>query len=196
MSTTDIYYFSGSGNSLAVARDMAEGLEADLIPVASTLGQERVDTKADAIGFVFPLYDFKAPPSIENLVRKLGDISNTYLLAVCTYGIAAARSLHQFGKHIESCGGRLAAGFAVAMPHNGIGSSGVTEADERALLEGWSNRREEVCDYIKARKTGRIESTSLLLIPFQRRFLRMLPAAQVRTSRPAEGDGFSSLCRG
>jgi flavodoxin/ferredoxin len=192
MSSTVIYYFTGSGNSLAVARDIAERLDAKLIPVASTLDQEHVDTDADGIGFVFPLYDFKPPPPIDDLVDKLGDISDKYLFAVCTYGITAARSMHQFGKLIASRGGRLSAGFAVAMPHNGLGSSAVTESDEQSLFKGWRDRRDEVCEYINARKAGRIESSSLLLVPFQRRFLRMLPSA-LKFARHALLKGVDSL---
>jgi flavodoxin len=70
----EIYYFSGTGNSLAVAKDMAENLDARLIPVASTLNQESIHSEADGIGFVFPIYDFKPPQVVEEFIRKLETI--------------------------------------------------------------------------------------------------------------------------
>jgi hypothetical protein len=69
---------------------MAEELRAKLTPVTSTMDQESVDVEADAIGFVFPIYDFKPPPVIDEFVPKLEDIGSKYLFAVCTYGIAPA----------------------------------------------------------------------------------------------------------
>ena len=36
---TEIYYFSGTGNSFAVARDIAESINVKLIPVASVLNK-------------------------------------------------------------------------------------------------------------------------------------------------------------
>jgi flavodoxin len=65
MSRIVIYYFSGTGNSLAVARDVAAGLHADLIPVASVMSRDRIETDAEVLGFVFPLYDFKPPKMLE-----------------------------------------------------------------------------------------------------------------------------------
>jgi ferredoxin len=173
----EIYYFSGSGNSLAVARDMAESLDARLIPVISMLNQEHIHSEADSIGFVFPIYDFKPPEVVEAFVRKLEDIDAKYLFAVCTYGIAPAGSLKHLDGVIKSCGGRLSAGFAVGMPHNGVGGGALTQAERESMLENWKGRCEAVCEHISARKEGAIESSSLLLGFLNPRVLRMMPSA-------------------
>jgi ferredoxin/flavodoxin len=172
----EICYFSGTGNSLAVARDMAVKLAANLLPVISTMDQESVNIEADAIGFVFPLYDFKPPTVIEDFVRKLEDIGSKYLFAVCTYGIAPAQSLKHLDKVIKSCGGQLSSGFAVGMPHSGIGSGLITKAQQEGMFAGWRDRLEEVCDSISGREEGRIESSSLLLDFFQPRIIGMVPS--------------------
>jgi len=87
----EIYYFSGTGNSLAVARDLAQGLGARLQAVSALADRARVTSEADKIGFVFPIYDFKPPPMVEELVCKLDGIESKYLFAVCTYGIVPSR---------------------------------------------------------------------------------------------------------
>jgi len=176
MSKAHVYYFSGSGNSLAVARDIAERLDARIIPVASAVRKETVDSDAEAIGFVFPIYDFKPPGVIEELIRKLNGLENRYLFAVCTYGIAPSQSLNHLGKVIKAHGGRLSAGFAIGMPHNGIGSRRMTDERRQRLFEDWATRLPEICEVIEARKTGTIESSNLLLSFFEPRFIGMMPS--------------------
>ena len=68
--STEIYYFSGTGNSLVVARDIAEKINGKIIPIVSMLDQEIINTNADVIGFVFPIHDYKPPPLIEQFLRK------------------------------------------------------------------------------------------------------------------------------
>lgn len=65
MDKTEIYYFSGSGNSLAVARDIADRLNAKLTPVTSVMNRESVTSEAGVIGFAFPIYDFNRPRSFK-----------------------------------------------------------------------------------------------------------------------------------
>jgi ferredoxin/flavodoxin len=161
MSNTEIYYFTGSGNSLAVARDIAAPLNASVIPLVSTLGKERIHTDAEKLGIVFPVYDFKPPSIIKEFVAKLEDIRSKYLFAVCTYGISASGCLKHFETVVTSCGGRLSAGFAVAMPHNGIGSSRFTLAQHEKLLANWNARKDGVCSDIDAARRGYVETRSL-----------------------------------
>jgi len=159
----EIFYFSGTGNSLAVARYMAEELGAKLTSVTSMMDLESVDVEADVIGFVFPIYDFKAPPVVEDFIRTLEGIDSKYLFAVCTYGLAPSRSLRRFDKALRSRGGQLSAGFAVYMPHSGIGSGAITKTQQEEMLKSWKYRLEGICETIAAREKGEIESSSLLL---------------------------------
>jgi flavodoxin len=52
----EIYYFTGTGNSLAVARDIALKTDGKLIPIPSVMDKEIIKTDADVIGIVFPTY--------------------------------------------------------------------------------------------------------------------------------------------
>jgi flavodoxin len=52
---TEIYYVSGTGNSLHVARELRKRTpEAKLTPIVRLLHQDIIKTGADTIGFVFP----------------------------------------------------------------------------------------------------------------------------------------------
>ena len=171
MEKVEIYYFSGTGNSLAVARDISERLNARLISVTSMMNQESIAIEANVIGFVFPIYDFKPPLTMEKFIHKLKNIDSKYLFAVCTYGITTSQSLNYLDKVIKSCG------FSVSMPHSGVGSGAVSTTQHERMFENWKIKCEEICEYINARKEGKIESSSLFLSLFKPAVIRMMPSA-------------------
>jgi flavodoxin len=120
--SAEMYYFSGTGNSLVVARDLAEKINGTPIPVTAVMDQDRIRTDAPVIGVVFPVYDFKPPRIIGRFIRKLDNPGAKYLFAVCTYGITPGKAMQHLDRELKACGGNLAGGFAVHMPHSGIGS--------------------------------------------------------------------------
>jgi flavodoxin len=57
----DIYYFSGTGNSLFVAKELQKRIpDAKLIPIVKHLKDSSIKA-GEAVGFVFPVY-FTAIP--------------------------------------------------------------------------------------------------------------------------------------
>jgi hypothetical protein len=58
---TKVYAFSGTGNSLAVARVLARRLDAQLVSIRAEMDRERVIASAEAIGLVFPVYHKSIP---------------------------------------------------------------------------------------------------------------------------------------
>lgn len=162
MNKAEIYYFSGTGNSLVVARDIASELNAKLIPVTSVIARESINTDADVIGIVFPLYDFKPPLVVENFVGKIENIAAKYIFAICTYGITPSKSMRNFAKLLKSHGGNLAAGFGVCMPHNGIGSDLFSKTQHEVMFKNWEPKFGVIRDYIIAGKKGTFETSNLL----------------------------------
>lgn len=172
----DIYYFSGTGNSLAVARVLAEKMNANLIPVSDVIDQDCIVTIAETIGIVFPLYDFKPPKIIEVFIGKLDDIQSKYLFSVCTYGITPSKASIYIDNLIRKYGGKLSGGFAIQMPHNGIGSSKFSEKDRERQFESCSAKLENISEYVVKQRTGKLESSSILVsIILSGLFLRMVP---------------------
>jgi flavodoxin len=140
--TVDVYYFSGTGNSLVVARDIAEKTHGKLISMPSIINKERIKTDADVIGVVFPLHGiFRVPSIVKRFVGKLDDISSKYVFAVITYGSMAGGVTKSFRSVVESCGGKLSAGFAVHMPMNNITIpfmyNGTVRDKEQKLFAEW-----------------------------------------------------------
>lgn len=64
-----IIYFSGTGNSLAIARQIAFATNDSTLPLTEAVRRDL--TAERRIGLVFPSYDFNAPPAVRNLVPRL-----------------------------------------------------------------------------------------------------------------------------
>lgn len=161
--SAEIYYFSGTGNSLVVARDLAEKINGTLIPVTTVIDQNRIQTDATVIGVVFPVYDFKPPRIMGQFIRKLDNTDTKYLFAVCTYGITPGKTMQHFEKELKACGGKLAGGFTVHMPHSGIGSETFSGTHYEQMFTSWKQQREVISDYIHARKQGTLETSNLVV---------------------------------
>ena len=157
----EIYYFSGTGNSLAVARDLASRSNGTLIPVTAVIDQDRIRTNATDIGIVFPVYDFRQPKIIGRFIRKLDDPGSKYLFAVCTYGISPGNAMVHTGEEIKACGGNLAGGFAVHMPHSGIGSGVLDSAYYEQMFMSWRVKLDIISDYVLAHNQGSPDTGNL-----------------------------------
>ena len=83
--STEIYYFSGTGNSLHVARELQKRIpETRLIPMVSLLNDDVIEAKGKTIGFVFPIYLSSTPDPVRRFLKKI-DLKNTqYIFAVTT----------------------------------------------------------------------------------------------------------------
>lgn len=188
MTKVDIYYFSATGNSLAVAKDIAEQTNGTLVPIISTLDYDVVKTDADVIGFVFPIYDFKPPELVDNLIKKIPNINSKYVFAVCTYGVMPLKTMKKLEKTLKSNGGNLSGGFTVKMPHNGVGYNKIPIEKQKIMFQNWEEKSVTVTDYVNNRKKGTIETSSSLrlillagmLIRFSPKIISMLGRAVLK----------------
>jgi ferredoxin len=161
LNTVEIYYFSGTGNSLVVARDIAGKINGKLISIPSVIDRESIETDADVIGIVFPVYHaiFDGMPLIiEKFAGKMGNLDTKYIFAVCTCRGWSRVTLTKLGEIIKSRGGILAAGFTVPMPDN---SSPSTREKQQKAFSNWKKKLDIIVQYINARKEGKIENTVL-----------------------------------
>lgn len=163
MPKTEIYFFSGTGNSLAVARDLATKLDGKLTPIISLLKHEAIDTDAEIVGIVFPLYDFKAPKIVEDFVKKLSNIDSKYLFAVATYGFMPLKAMKKLEKIIQAQGGKLKAGFVIQMPHNGIAWETATTEKQKEMFNNWNTKLQTINEYITEQKEGKLETSNIFI---------------------------------
>jgi NAD-dependent dihydropyrimidine dehydrogenase PreA subunit len=127
---TEIYYFSGTGNSLHVAKELQKRLPgAKLIPILSLVGQEFVTTSGDTVGFVFPHYASSLPKIVRAFVERLDLESASYLFAIATRGGTKTWAFAEIDEILKEKGRRLNAHFAITMP-----------GGNDALVKGYAER--------------------------------------------------------
>ena len=167
MAKAGVYYFSGTGNSLVVAKAVAERLAGDLVPIASVIDRERIGPTADVIGIVFPVYYADLPNIIRRFAEKLGDTEGKYVFAVSTYGGAAGASLKSLDDILRLRGHGLSAGFGVHMPQNAFRKPW----ENRKVISTLAQRRIDfIVRSIGARRKGLFYSNALvqaITTPFQ-----------------------------
>lgn len=130
---TTIYYFSGTGNSLKVAQDLAAGIPGSkLVSVMQALRQE--PAVSGAIGIVAPVYMFGLPLIVSDLIKKIKAGPDTYIFTVLTLGGLAGGALDQVKEELSSRGLHLSAGFLVTMPGNYTPLYEAVSADKQKKL--------------------------------------------------------------
>ncbi len=162
--STEIYSFSGTGNSLAVARDIAGKTGARLRSIPRAMEDERIAVGVDAVGVVFPVYHQGIPLILKRLFERIEPLESRYVFGVCTYGDSPGLAIRHLGELVQARGGQLAAGFAVHMPYNYVTPSPVLRGffrsytlreipveRQRALYAAAHEKAERIAATIRAR---------------------------------------------
>ena len=80
-----IFYFTATGNSLYLARQLADN-DTELLSIPQMMKLDRHDFEADEIGIVYPIYGHMPPNMVRNFIR-LARLTAAYKFAVLTYGM-------------------------------------------------------------------------------------------------------------
>ena len=114
-----IYWFSATGNTLSLARGLADSLGgAELHAVKDLRDNASVEDGSDIVVLCFPVYSFGAPRIIEEFISKL-KVSDSALVYLCvSYGGMLCDSLKAFADFAAKKGIQVAGGYAVRMPGN------------------------------------------------------------------------------
>jgi MinD superfamily P-loop ATPase containing an inserted ferredoxin domain len=160
-----IFYFSGTGNSLAVAKDIAEKIgQTDLISVADALRDAPVQLTGERIGFVFPSYYACVPAIVKRLISTLEFRQAQYLFGVVTFGGAYGTTLAQLSRAVAERQGVLNAGFSVRMPGNYIDKYGAFPLPiQKIFLKGEKKKVERIASAVRAKQSGQIPRGSRLI---------------------------------
>lgn len=118
MSVT-LYYFSGTGNSLHVAKEIQKRVpDSKLISMISHLDSYVLEADSRIIGFVFPLYFTTIPVPVRQFIEKLNMDSVEYVFSVLTrYGTFSVAH-ENVTRILKSKGKKLDAQFMLKMANN------------------------------------------------------------------------------
>jgi ferredoxin len=161
---TRIYYFSATGNSLVVARDLVREIEdAQLVPIPKALKADEANT-ADVVGIVYPVYMFGLPLLVADFLKKVKIRPGAYVFSVATLGGLPGRA-HSLAKEIlQKRKILLSAGFSVLMPGNYTPLyEAIPEERQNEEFKKEKVKVKEIAQIIREKKTGIIEEKPVLV---------------------------------
>lgn len=148
-----LYYFTGTGNCLQVAKELSANLGdcctqrifADTLP----------ETDADVIGFIFPVYLWGMPLIVERFLEQLPvAMEDKYLFAVATYMCQPGAVMRHVVRTLKRTYNKLSAGFVVEMPGNNIIYYEVEpEAEQSRKTQACRKRAEEIAAIVNQKET-------------------------------------------
>jgi Pyruvate/2-oxoacid:ferredoxin oxidoreductase delta subunit len=177
-----VYYFSGTGNSLTVARDLVAALApAELVAIPTAL-KGPIEPLASTIGIVFPVYMAGLPLIVDEFCKKLNPQEPAYIYGVATHGGMPGGTLLQLRRCIEARAMIFSAGFAVKMPGNYTPLYGAPpEEKQKRLFAEEKESVREIAQYVKAKVPGPVESSNILVNLLATGILYQLGASRIRT---------------
>lgn len=157
-----IFYFTGTGNSLYVARDIAINNGEKLVSISAELNKANESYEyelkdSETIGFIFPIYAWGAPKMVLDFINKvkLSNYKNNYTFSVATCGSNIGNAIKVVEGHLKNKGMILNSGFSMKMPNNYIVMGDVDSKDvekQKLLLADASLI--EINNIIKNRESG------------------------------------------
>ena len=196
---TKIFYFTGTGNSLAVAKNIGDELEdAKLISIPAVVNGN-IEADTPVIGIVFPVYMWGIPNIVVDFVQKLKINRDQYIFAVTTCAGQPGEALIQLQEMLQKKGTDLQAGFAVKETANTIQEDNIfiriamlIERNSKITKSG-KERLSEIVEIIQNKKKHQPETSSILLNKFGN-FVYGMAINRINTMGKFWTDENCSLC--
>jgi len=195
---TQIYYASGTGNSLHVARELEKRLpETVLVPIISVLRDDRVQTTAETVGLVFPIHNLTVPIPVTRFLQRVDMSSARYCFAVATR-LCSDKVFQHIDKMLERQGKSLDAFFSVEMPCTYIPLFTLPSQDTIARMEAELQKRLDDIQAVVAGKQVHREKDDPLVFLFGHILYPLITAFMFKVRFPDMARSFyaDSKCTG
>lgn len=165
INNSTIFYFSGTGNSLNVAKDIKSGIQnSELISIPKIIDEDKIEFNGEYLGIVCPVYMWGLPLIVDKFIKKLNISKDTYVFAAVTMGGSFGNSLKQVNDILEIKGSKLRAGFAIVMPDNYIAMYEVkSEEKQKKDFVKEKIKVEEIIKVIKEKKDLEYPRSNILV---------------------------------
>lgn len=159
-----IFYFSGTGNSLYVAKSIKSNDE-ELISISKEIHSNK-DTyeydlkEEESITFVFPVYAWAPPEMVIDFIKKikLKNHKDNYICSVITCGEEIGNAMDYFNNKLKDVGLELSSGFSIVAPNNYIIMGDVDNKEiEYKKLKELENKIRVIKNTIDSKKRGVFE---------------------------------------
>lgn len=161
---TKIFYFSGTGNSLSIAKKLASHLgDTELVSIPEIINSN-IDYNADRLGIVFPVYAFGCPLIIEKFLEQFKPSSDKYVFAMYNSAGMPGAAGFQTASLLARNGVKISAMFSLKMPGNYIPFYGaISEEKQQKIFMKTDVKIQEAADFIAQNKTQPAINTNCLL---------------------------------
>jgi len=132
--TTTIFCYTGTGNSLWVARLIASKLgDTEVISISEHSDKKII--RPEVVGLVFPVHIWGVPAPVIRFVKTLKGLQPSYMFAIAVHAGQVSNTLIQLKRIMAENNLDLATGFQIAMPSNYIpwGGPGPLEKQNRCF---------------------------------------------------------------
>ena len=148
-----IFYFTGTGNSLYVAKELDE----TIISIPQIIKKEKLAFSADSIGIVCPVYSHEMPGMVKDFIRR-ASFETDYLFVVLTYGAHHGGAAEIADSFFRDAGKKADYITTIEMVDNFLPAFDMEE--QTAKDKQVERHLEEIRTAIQAKKRG-IQKTSL-----------------------------------
>jgi len=161
---TNLFFFSATGNSLSVAKDIAARLPETQIFSISKVFNIEMDLSVDNIGFIFPVYFSGMPRIVIDFINKLDLDNSKYIFAICTCGAFPMGTLLQTQKQLKLKGLTLDAGFSIQMPGSYLVKYGAYSIEKQNdMFTREKVKVETIIKMITKRQKNKIQHNNFLM---------------------------------
>lgn len=171
---TIIFYFSGTGNSHAIAEKMAELLSnSEVFHIKSLKGMNL--TQYDQIGFVYPSYAIHAPAIVTEYIEAIELQENQKVFLTVTYGGTYGYAIEDVRKILMSKNITNLMEFKLHMPGSYLLEYGAfPNWYQNYLLKGSEKKLKRICNNIRKEKKGKEIAPNMVAILFQKNGRQMM----------------------
>ena len=125
-----IFYFSGTGNSKAIAEEIANYIGTEAVDIiAADINQIHLENE-EYVGFTFPVYAWAAPEVMLQFAEKIKVSETAFTFAVCTFSNVAGMALQHFSEIIP-----LKSGYGIVMPDNYPITDHIIDTKESSMVK-------------------------------------------------------------
>lgn len=151
-----IYFFSGTGNSLHVARELKRRIpKTTLVPIISALKTVRIETEDEIIGIVFPIHATTIPFPVKQFLQRIDLNSASYIFAIATR-LCSDKVFLDMNKILARKGKFLNSYFSVEMPCTYIPFFKLSSEEEIQKMESnLQGRLDEIKDLVVNKQISR-----------------------------------------
>jgi ferredoxin/flavodoxin len=171
-----VFYFSGTGNCLKVAKELSAALSDTGLYSMGNAGVPAIGADTQSVGFVYPTYFWGMPAAVQRFAKALRpeELRGKYLYAIITYGGSPVNALRGFAALMKRRGLPIAYGVTLQMCSNYVLMYDMKQDVASAAAASDAALRPIVSD-IAARRENKIGHSLFLANIINKNFTRSAP---------------------